>query len=687
MTFARAVITTEFSKDKYRPLVVNSVEDFFVDSAMDSDADQWSLTVGVATDDMIDLLKRDNEVRVALYGLDRKKVEALHRGFADEIWTDESGSVHLTGRDVTAPAQDSQAFPKIYKNVQPEKLVAKQCRELKIGDRLHLANIKPFKKVYTDGSETYWEFWYRIYRHRQMWLWAEPDGYITANFLNYREDPTYMFGQHKKNTPSNWIPVETVEWRKTTTSRVYDVQVFGQRGDAGFVSRAQDPTIREWVKRPAKIIETSTAHNEKEAKRMAWEEIFETKVGAIEITLTVANPGFIIRQNRMARINIPHLGLGGVWYIVGTRMVGGPQGVFQEVRLRERNYAITRRVPEDPQLRTQEPKGDKGTGGVGKIAGIRWSEFFWKAAKEFHGLWSFPLFLATLIGMCKAETGFHNYRVSGNIEWYNPPSVVEKGSADKIAKWRETFANENPTRAVGPMQLYDIGFKHWADDYGDTGRDEFLGGRWVPEHNIRAGARALVEKLHGLLPKDENIWIGVRAYNGAGPAAEKYMRDVKHSVETEYLPKVQVAIETSVKKPTSVTPSDGTNGYPLAVVGRIMGGPGEGSHSRSEPPNNWESDEAVDISIPEGTPVLAVANGLIEGGYGSLNSSNPRMAGLRLHLKTSTNEYYYAHLKRLDVKLFQSVKTGQQLGLSGSANGAAHLHFAAKKGDPRDAWK
>jgi cell wall-associated NlpC family hydrolase/prophage tail gpP-like protein len=552
MTFARAVITTEFAKDKYRPLVVDRVEDFSIDSSMDTDADSWSLTVGVSRDDIIDLLRRDNEVRVVIYGLDRKEVAGLHRGFADEIYVDENGSVHLSGRDVTAPAQDSQAPPKKYKNVQPEKLVAKQCRELKIGDRLRLANIKPFKNFYNDGSESYWESWYRLYRHRQMWMWAEPDGYIVGDMLNYSDIPVYRFGKRKGHS-GNWIAVESVQWRKTTTARIYDVWIYGTKGGAGFVSKAQDPTIHSWIKRPNKIVESSAAHNQNEAKRMAWEEIFEGKVGSIEISLTIANPGFIIRQNRMAQINLPELGLGGVWYIVGTRMVGGTEGIFQQVRLREKNYAITRRVPDDPKLREQVPQGQATEGGVtdevGKALGVKWGTCFNDAALKYHGAYPYPLYLAVLLAMGEVETGFRNVRVSGNVEWYAPPSIVIKGAEEKIRKWRELFENENPTRAVGPMQLYSSGYKHWADDMGSAqgtasvGHDQYLGGRWQPCNNIMAGARALTEDfLKGIQPSDENIYIGVRSYNGAGPAAEKYMRDVKRLVDNKYMKKVEAAI-------------------------------------------------------------------------------------------------------------------------------------------------
>lgn len=122
------------------------------------------------------------------------------------------------------------------------------------------------------------------------------------------------------------------------------------------------------------------------------------------------------------------------------------------------------------------------------------------------------------------------------------------------------------------------------------------------------------------------------------------------------------------------------DGYPLAVKGQIIGVPYQGTHLLY---GNWESDNAVDITADTGTPVLAVRDGVIGSQIGPLDTGgDPRLLGLRLHLKTAVNEWYYAHLSRLDVKAGQNVREGQQLGLSGSANGVEHLHFAQEHGDP-----
>jgi murein DD-endopeptidase MepM/ murein hydrolase activator NlpD len=126
--------------------------------------------------------------------------------------------------------------------------------------------------------------------------------------------------------------------------------------------------------------------------------------------------------------------------------------------------------------------------------------------------------------------------------------------------------------------------------------------------------------------------------------------------------------------------------YPLGVQGQIIGCPfvPGSTHSPFAVPNNLASDNAVDIAVPVGTPVYAVADGVVGRQIGPLDSTDPRMAGLRVHLDTSGVRFYYAHLSRIDVFPGEYVRAGQQIGLSGSANGAAHLHFAQDVGNPAE---
>lgn len=112
---------------------------------------------------------------------------------------------------------------------------------------------------------------------------------------------------------------------------------------------------------------------------------------------------------------------------------------------------------------------------------------------------------------------------------------------------------------------------------------------------------------------------------------------------------------------------------------RIIGAPHQGTHTIG----NWQSDNAIDIAIPVGTPIRAATDGVIGSRIGSLGSNNPRFAGLRVNLQGQGQDFYYAHLSRLAVKAGQRVKKGQIIGYSGSANGVAHLHLGVRKGDPR----
>jgi murein DD-endopeptidase MepM/ murein hydrolase activator NlpD len=133
--------------------------------------------------------------------------------------------------------------------------------------------------------------------------------------------------------------------------------------------------------------------------------------------------------------------------------------------------------------------------------------------------------------------------------------------------------------------------------------------------------------------------------------------------------------------PAAVVPG-GAMGYPLARRGTFNGGPGVGTHSFTAAPNNWQSDNAIDLTIPVGSPMLAVEAGVVtqvtlhpqDGG---------RFAGDGITiLGDGGNRYFYKH-GVASVKAKQRVSRGQQIGTSGSAAGSPHLHFAVEHGDPR----
>lgn len=123
-------------------------------------------------------------------------------------------------------------------------------------------------------------------------------------------------------------------------------------------------------------------------------------------------------------------------------------------------------------------------------------------------------------------------------------------------------------------------------------------------------------------------------------------------------------------------------GYPLPTHGKDLGG--VAAH-KARPFGNWQSDNAVDIGVPKGTSVLAVAAGTIQklgGHWDGTGQSNPN--GYNVTLKTADNVWFYTHLMQRDpnLKVGSKVTAGQVLGLSGAANGVEHLHIASQNGDP-----
>jgi murein DD-endopeptidase MepM/ murein hydrolase activator NlpD len=174
---------------------------------------------------------------------------------------------------------------------------------------------------------------------------------------------------------------------------------------------------------------------------------------------------------------------------------------------------------------------------------------------------------------------------------------------------------------------------------------------------------SLQESLDGLNRQLAGLFVHLGAKTGRLPAGTEILVGVRAAVapETGYV-------------------------YPLAQPGDIIGCPfvSGSTHSAFAAPNNLASDNAVDIAVPVGTPVYAVAAGVIGPQIGPLDSADPRMAGLRVHLNTPGVQFYYAHLSELDVVPGQYVQAGQQIGLSGDANGVTHLHFAQDVGNPAE---
>jgi murein DD-endopeptidase MepM/ murein hydrolase activator NlpD len=98
--------------------------------------------------------------------------------------------------------------------------------------------------------------------------------------------------------------------------------------------------------------------------------------------------------------------------------------------------------------------------------------------------------------------------------------------------------------------------------------------------------------------------------------------------------------------------------------------------------------DAIDIMAPEGTPVIAAADGTIEKLFSSVRG------GLTIYERSSDQRwiYYYAHLSAYAPGLAegQRVTQGQiiaRVGHTGDASAAGpHLHFAINQMAPGERW-
>lgn len=99
--------------------------------------------------------------------------------------------------------------------------------------------------------------------------------------------------------------------------------------------------------------------------------------------------------------------------------------------------------------------------------------------------------------------------------------------------------------------------------------------------------------------------------------------------------------------------------------------------------------DAIDIMAPEGTPVMAAADGTVEKLFFSNGGG-----GITAYVRSPDTRwtYYYAHLQSYAPGLAegQRVKRGQLIGRVGHTGNASaegpHLHFAINRMQPDEKW-
>ena len=112
------------------------------------------------------------------------------------------------------------------------------------------------------------------------------------------------------------------------------------------------------------------------------------------------------------------------------------------------------------------------------------------------------------------------------------------------------------------------------------------------------------------------------------------------------------------------------------------------SNNFDQPRGKERHHEALDIMAPNGTKVLAVADGKV------VKLFNSKPGGLTVYQFDPTEKlaYYYAHLEKYadGIKEGQSVKRGDLIGyvgVTGNSNpNAPHLHFAVFELTPEKQW-
>src|SRR4029077_1319828 len=242
------------------------------------------------------------------------------------------------------------------------------------------------------------------------------------------------------------------------------------------------------MKKPFKIISDSKSHSETAARKAGWEEIFEGKVGSLEIRLTISDPGTIIRTNQVALLRIPEINYGGDFFIIGWRMQADSDGFIQEIRLRERDIALPPRVPEQPKIppRRTIPKIDNMPGRntpspetqdiLAQLTPTHpdWGDFFYKAALNFQGDWDAGLFLACLLGISYHESRIRNIREDtghhDKVDWY--PYVPDKEEKPPPGSTWITWPNPSggdwgSPKSLVPKSLITY-FETFVNDFADA---------------------------------------------------------------------------------------------------------------------------------------------------------------------------------------------------------------------------
>ncbi|MFG2585252.1 M23 family metallopeptidase [Streptomyces malaysiensis] len=94
--------------------------------------------------------------------------------------------------------------------------------------------------------------------------------------------------------------------------------------------------------------------------------------------------------------------------------------------------------------------------------------------------------------------------------------------------------------------------------------------------------------------------------------------------------------------------------------------------------NLWSHNHSgQDFVVPSGTPVHAAHDGVVVKAGPNGGGDGPAYGNAIVIKHDNATYSQYAHLSRIDVRIGQTVREGQQIGLSGSTGNSTgpHLHF------------
>lgn len=257
------------------------------------------------------------------------------------------------------------------------------------------------------------------------------------------------------------------------------------------------------------------------------------------------------------------------------------------------------------------------------------------------------------------------------------------------------FVAEGLRNDIDPRALVAIARNESALGTAGSGADIHNAFGWGPaipfpswEANIATVAEGLatgyIAQGRRTLAEIQPVWAPVGASNDPGDLNSNWLTGVSEAYEElggdADLP-ITISAQT-VAAGAGATIGAAGLATPTGGIGTLGGGPGEGTHSYTADPDNWQSDRAVDINLPVGSPLYAIDAGVIVRIGGDPSDFSGRFGGAQLTVISSDDEYYYAHLSGLVVREGQRVALGQLIGYSGSANGAAHLHLGVMRHDP-----